>query len=202
MPGAERRRLGSVVALVAAALLAVVFWGGYGHHWHWTGFRQHDTLWDWLEMLALPLAVAIAPLWARHGRNLQRTQRLLLAAASAAFVLLVVVGYAADLRWTGFPGNRLWDWLELLVLPLAVATIPVWYELRGGLSGLQLALLAGGALALAVLALGGYLDDWDWTGFQGNTLFDWLHLFLAPLLLPLVLVPAVRSWVEGERGGG
>jgi hypothetical protein len=87
----------------------------------------------------------------------------------------------------------LWDWLELLVLPLVVATLPVWVELStppawfrvGGLA----ALVVFGAIVVA-----GYTLHWRWTGFQGNTLFDWLHLLVAPLLLPLVVVPAAGSW--------
>ena len=86
MPGAERRRTRSAVAVALVAALAVVLWGGYRDHWHWTGFHQHNTLWDWLEMLALPLAVGIAPLWARHGRSLRRTQRLLLATLALALL--------------------------------------------------------------------------------------------------------------------
>jgi MFS family permease len=199
MTTALSRRTGvRTAALAFAAGTAIVLWGGYRRHWHWTGFHKNDTLWDWLEMLALPVAVAIAPLWARQGRRLDRRRRTALAACAAGFVALVVVGYAADLHWTGFPGNRLWDWLELLVLPLAVATLPIWYELHGERRRRVHATLAVAAAVLAVLALGGYLGGWTWTGFRGNTLFDWLHLFLAPLLLPLVLVPAVRGWFARE----
>ena len=39
-----------------------------------------------------------------------------------------------------------------------------------------------------VLVLGGYLLHWTWTGFEGNTLWNWLGLFLVPFLLPLVLL--------------
>ncbi len=185
----------AVAAIAAAAL--VVLWGGYDHGWSWTGFHAHDTLWDWLELLALPIAVAVAPIWARHRRRLDRRRRILLAGAATAFVVLVVVGYAADLRWTGFPGNRLWDWLELLVLPFTVAMIPVWWELDT-LHPRTVAALAAAALALAVVALGGYADHWRWTGFEGNTLYDWLRLFLAPLLLPLIFIPAARAWMTPD----
>jgi ABC-type glycerol-3-phosphate transport system permease component len=39
------------------------------------------------------------------------------------------------------------------------------------------------AVVLVVLALGGYLRGWDWTGFKGNTLWDWLHLLVLPVTL-------------------
>ncbi len=35
------------------------------------------------------------------------------------------------------------------------------------------------------------VSPWAWTGFTGNTLWDWLHLLLLPLLLPVVVVPAL-----------
>ena len=34
------------------------------------------------------------------------------------------------------------------------------------------------------LVLAGYLAHWRWTGFTGNTVWDWLHLLLLPLLVP------------------
>jgi hypothetical protein len=34
---------------------------------------------------------------------------------------------------------------------------------------------------------------WSWTGFSGNTLWDWLHLLLLPLLIPAVVAPALTS---------
>jgi hypothetical protein len=33
----------------------------------------------------------------------------------------VIAGYALRWRWTGYPGNALWDRLQLLLLPLVVA---------------------------------------------------------------------------------
>ena len=196
-PAFRRGRARGVGAAAVAAAALIVLWGGYDRHWRWTGFQSHDTLWDWLELLVLPIAVAIVPLWARRRHRMDRTRRALIAAAATAFVVLVVVGYAADLRWTGFPGNRLWDWLELLVLPFAIVMIPVWWELEH-LRPRTVALLAAAALALTVVALGGYLAHWRWTGFQGNTLYDWLRLFLAPLLLPLLFIPAARSWLTPD----
>lgn len=42
------------------------------------------------------------------------------------------------------------------------------------------------ALALAIfllLILGGYIFNWTWTGFRGNTVWDWLKLLVLPVVL-------------------
>ncbi len=64
-----------------------------------------------------------------------------------------------------------------------------------------------GAAALTVVVLwGGYSHRWRWTGINGKTatLWDWL----LPLLLPLVIVPALKpvataglTDIEDERTG-
>jgi hypothetical protein len=36
-----------------------------------------------------------------------------------------------------------------------------------------------------------YTQGWDWTGFEGNTLFDWLKLIFLPVVIPLVVIPLV-----------
>jgi hypothetical protein len=178
--------------LLAAAVLVVLLWGGYDARWGWTGF-EHAELWDWLHVFVLPLAVVAAPLWLRHRHRLGRRRRLAVAIPVLCFVLLVVAGYAWDLGWTGFPGNELWDWLELLLLPLAIGLIPVWTELGGGVRGRHLVAAAAATVFLLVAIVGGYAGHWHWTGFRGNTLFDWLQLFIAPLLLPFVVVPLVEA---------
>ena len=38
----------------------------------------------------------------------------------------------------------------------------------------------------------GYLGGWALDRLTGNTLWDWLHLLLLPLLLPTVVVPSLR----------
>ena len=190
--GSSLRRLGVACAVFVSA---VILWGGYDHHWHWTGLGSSVTLWDWLHLLLLPLAAAVVPLWAQHGRELDGRRRAWLAMTAASFAVLVVCGYAFNLHWTGFPGNRLWDWLELLVLPLAVATFPVWRELSDGLTRRHKIGAAVGLVVFAIVVVGGYSFGWKWTGFQGNTLFDWLELLAAPIALPLLLAPAVKTWV-------
>jgi uncharacterized membrane protein len=185
--------------VAAACAFVVVLWGGYARDWRWTGFQPDAKLWDWLHVFVLPLAIVAAPLWLRHRGQLGGRQRLMLAVPVACFALLVAAGYAFDLGWTGFPGNELWDWLELLLLPLAIALMPVWVELAGGIRGWHVALAAAFAAFLLVAIVGGYRDHWHWTGFRGNTLFDWIQLFVAPLLLPFVLVPLVEATMAPAR---
>jgi hypothetical protein len=180
-------RWSTAVAVVAAS--AIVMWGGYGHHWSWTGISAKSaTLWDWLNLLMLPIAVAILPLWVSRHTRVGRRHKAIGLSVLVAFAVVVVAGYTIPWGWTGFVGNKLWDWLELLVLPLTVALIPVALDLRDNWgarhSFVAMTLLA----AFLVVVLGGYLGDWGWTGFRGNTLWNWLHLWLLPLLIPLLLV--------------
>jgi hypothetical protein len=109
----------------------------------------------------------------------------------SVFALVVLIGYTVPWGWTGFEGNRLWDWLELLALPVAVALTPVYNELRASWTRRHTLLLLAGLTVFVAIVLGGYLGKWSWTGFRGNTLWDWLHLLLLPLLLPTVVVPAL-----------
>jgi MFS family permease len=188
-----RARQLRVVTVAVACAFVVVLWGGYDRDWGWTGFQPDAKLWDWLHVFVLPLAVVAAPLWLRYRDQLGRRRRLLLTIPIVCFAVLVAAGYAFDLGWTGFPGNELWDWLELLLLPLAIGLMPVWVELAGGLQRRHVALATAAAAFLLVAIVGGYHDHWHWTGFRGNTLFDWMELFIAPLVLPFVLVPVVEA---------
>ena len=47
-----------------------------------------------------------------------------------AFALLVSAGYGFDWRWTGFPGNTLWDWLHLLLVPFVLPIVLAWFSTR------------------------------------------------------------------------
>jgi hypothetical protein len=184
------RRAWLTGGVLAAAL---VLWGGYSRHWAWTGINGSTaTLWDWLHLLALPFAVGVLPIWLSHRTRVHVPHRRAALALLGAFVALVTAGYLVPWAWTGFVGNTLWDWLNLVALPLAVALMPVYRDLRRHWAPRHSwsAAVALGLLAGAVLM--GYLGGWRWTGFEGNTLWDWLHLLLLPLLLPTVVVPSLR----------
>jgi uncharacterized membrane protein len=194
----RRRRIGGL-RLLAAALVAAVLVGGYQAHWSWTGISgQTATLWDWFELLLLPITVATLPLWLTKRQALDSRRKAAGLALLAAFAVLVVLGYTVPWSWTGFPDNHLWDWINLLLLPLVVATFPIWPEIRSELRMHHHVLLVAAAGGLVVCALGGYLWGWTWTGFQGNTLWDWLHLLLLPLVIPTLLLPAALAITAGQ----
>ena len=182
--------MGAGPALVAIAV--VILWGGYGRHWSWTGINGHTaTLWDWLHLLLLPIAVAVLPLWLSRRTTIGRRHKAVAAACITAFVVFTFAGYAIPWHWTGFTGNRLWDWLELLALPVAVGLVPLYGELREGWS-IRHSVIVGAALGVfTAVVIAGYVVPWHWTGFTGNTLWDWMNLLLLPLLLPTVIVPVL-----------
>ncbi len=190
---ADRRLVLALLAAMAAvfALLAI---GGYGMGWRWTGLSRSVTLWDWLQMLALPVALGLAPVLLRHRRRLTRRHHRMVGSVLALFAVLVLLGYLVPWAWTGFTGNTLWDWLELALLPLVVGTASLWAD-RGWPSGRLRLLGLVGLLLFAGLVLAGYLVPWSWTGFRGNTAWDWVKLLLLPVLVPLVLIPTVVGLV-------
>ena len=204
----RRRTIGTQRSVLAAVLtvsvaFAVLVVGGYGLHWRWTGLSHSITLWDWLQVLALPIALGIAPVLMRHRRTMHSRHRRALGAAAIGFAALVAAGYLVPMRWTGFTGNTLWEWLSLLLLPAVVATASVWAT--GWPPTRKHAIVVGAiAVALLAVALPGYLAPWTWTGFAGNTAWDWVKLLLLPLLVPIALIGPVSTYVAGrlEAAGG
>jgi hypothetical protein len=189
---------GWTVALGLVAALGVLLWGGYRGGWTWTGFSDNDTLWDWLQLLLLPIAVAALPLWLRHGDRIGSRRRRALGAGVGAFAALVAIGYLVPWRWTGFPGNTLWDWLSLVLLPVVVVLAGMWEELRHRVGPTHHVTAAALLVAIVALIVVGYARPWEWTGFPGNTLWDWIKLLAVPLILPTIVVPAALGWFSAE----
>jgi hypothetical protein len=190
----DRRRTRGSVAAVFVVAVAVVVWGGYGRGWSWTGLTTNATLWAWLKLLALPLSLASLPLWLRSHRRMAATRRAPFVVVTVVFGAVVVLGYSLHWRWTGFAGNTLWDWFEVLLLPVVIATAQYWSAERVVEARHRYLLVVIG-LAFVMFAVCAYLVPIGWSGFTGNTLWDWVRLLLIPLLMPLVLVPAVTNWV-------
>ncbi len=107
------------LAIISVVLLAFLALGGYFFNWTWTGF-QGNTLWDWLQLLVLPLTLTTATTWFSKGTTWRKEWSAFLVLLLIALVVLAVGGYGMNWTWTGFQGNTFWDWLKLLLLPIAL----------------------------------------------------------------------------------
>jgi len=189
------RRYAGTTLLVA---VLVLLWGGYIKGWKWTGFQGNEQLWEWMHLLLLPIVVGTAPLWLRHREYVSRSRQRVFLIAAAAFAVFVAAGYLVPLNWTGFPGNTLWNWLSLLLLPVAVTCARYLPSMVRSLRRRHRLAVAALAVIWCVTIVGGYAWHWTWTGYQGNTLWDWLQLLLLPLLVPTVLMTAALKWISDK----
>jgi len=196
-----RRRTWWWAYLAAAVLMLGYVWAGYVEGWTWTGLSPQVTLWDWLEGLALPVTVALVPLLLRHREHLSRTHRVTGVTLLVAFGGLVMAGYLVPWAWTGFTGNTLWDWLSLALLPLVLATATLWRPPPRWAPRHSMLVTMSGTVAL-VLVFAGYLVPWAWTGFTGNTAWDWFKLLLLPVLLPTLVLPRLLDAAEEWMSAG
>jgi ABC-type Fe3+ transport system permease subunit len=82
----------------------------------------------------------------------------------------------------------------VVVLPLVLATLPLWYRTRARWRVQWRVVFGAVGAAFACLVVGGYAAGWTWTGFAGNTVFDWLRLLMVPFVLP-----ATVAWFAARR---
>ena len=130
----------------------------------------------------------------KYGTRSINPWTVALLVAALVLVVLAIGGYTLNWTWTGFKGNTLWDWLRLLILPLVLATVTMWFTERPKWRVEWTVLLVVIVLALVVLVIGSYVFKWTWTGFRGNTLWNWLEL----LVLPVALAVA-PMWVTAQE---
>lgn len=194
--GVSGRALLAAGAITTALIVVIV--GGYALRWSWTGMTANNQLWDWLQLLLLPVALASFPLWLRFSPYMSPARRRLLGAAVAAFAVFVLVGYLNPLRWTGFRGQTLWDWLTLIILPVSIVTVRVWPQSGRDVHRAHVAAATLLCVGLIVTVIGGYGAGWRWTGYEGNTLWDWLTLVLAPVAVTTILVPTFAKLLTGR----
>lgn len=199
-PGRRARTRASrnVAWAAAAAATIVVIVGSYAGHWTWTGFTANGQVWDWMQLLLLPVAIGTFPLWLRFSGQMSAARRNLLGVAVLGFTAFAVAGYLVPLTWTGFRGHTLWNWLTLIVLPATITTATVWPKI-GRPRRLAFCAVAG-ALGVAWIAtvIGGYAGGWTWTGYPGTTLWEWVQLLLAPIAITTVVVPQLVKLVTGN----
>jgi uncharacterized membrane protein len=189
-------------AVLGIALVAIVvgFIGGYAFNWSWTGFNSSNQVWDWLNLLLLPVALATFPLWLAFSKYMSDARRRALGAGVLVFAAFVVAGYLAPLGWSGFRGQTLWDWMTLILLPVAVLTVKVWPSSGRDVKAFHIAAVMLIAVGLVVTVVGGYEGHWAWTGYPGNTLWDWLQLALAPVAVTTVIIPTLTNFASGRAG--
>ena len=121
--------------------------------------------------------------------------RWVVAVAAITVACLVVGGYGMGWRWTGLSrGVPLWDWLQALLLPVALGLTPVLLLQRDRLRRLHAVLILTCIALAAALVAAGYLVPLVWTGFPGHTLWDWFELALLPLV-----VTAAPIWLKANR---
>ena len=118
--------------------------------------------------------------------------RFTLPALVVGFVLIVAAGYAFKWRWTGFnKDDQLWDLMHVVLLPVVLATLPLWYRTRERWMVGWRWVLGGVVAGFIVVVIGGYTLGWTWTGFPGNTFWNWLELLALP-----VVVAFLPLWFE------
>ena len=122
-----------LVAIIV--ILVVLEIGTYAFNWTWTGFKANNTVWDWLKLLLLPIALAAVPIWFTAEEEQQRIWLAQLKWVLLAIVLVLAVlfigSYALNWTWTGFQANgTLWDWMSLLLVPITVAALPILYSIH------------------------------------------------------------------------
>jgi hypothetical protein len=194
-------RRDATYVLVVAGLVALI--GGYAGPWKWTGFEANGQVWDWLNLLLLPVVLGTIPLWIQNREYIGKGRRIIYGAFLVAFTGFVIAGYLVPISWTGFSNQKLWNWIELLVLPAALAITAaltsrgIRYQgrlLRPYERGMVIALMAGWIITI----IGGYALQWAWTGYPKNTLWDWLEMLLVPLVFPTILLPFLLKWTSGN----
>lgn len=193
--GTILRTLAFATFAVAAIVMII---GGYVLKWKWTGFDANKQLWDWIGLLLLPVAFGAFPLWLKFSGYMSPARRRLLGSVVVVVIAFVLVGYLDPLAWTGFQGQTLWNWLTLIILPLSLMTIRLWPESGRDVRRGHLVLAAVVVAGLIVTVIGGYAANWAWTGYQGNTLWDWLQLLLAPVAVSTCVVPTLINLVSGR----
>jgi hypothetical protein len=186
-----------VVCAGLALALAVVLIGGYALRWSWTGFTANNQLWDWMQLLLLPVALATFPLWLRFSPYISPGRRRLLGATVLVFAVFVLLGYVNPITWTGFRGQKLWDWLTLVILPVSIVTVRLWPQSGRDLRRRHVVVAGVLAAGLITTMIGGYCSGWSWTGYRGNTLWDWLTLVLAPVAVTTIVVPVLARRLTG-----
>lgn len=115
-----------------------------------------------------------------------------------AFVVFVILANLLGWKWTGFISNSLWDWLKFLIIPVALVLVYcLWFTMsdrqrrqwaRNRWRIFWISLFAMVLIAFIILAIGTDHWGWAWTGFAGNSLWEWISLLFLPVTLTGVTI--------------
>jgi hypothetical protein len=109
----RRQVLRSVGIIVAIALLISIF-GGYYFGWEWTGLVKDAnfpmrTLWDWMKLLIIPVAIAGGTIWfnqREQDRQQKQTRHSAMVEALQGEGKGSVAHVAVQVREDGLPDNK------------------------------------------------------------------------------------------------
>lgn len=66
----KRHPVITILILFAIAIILTILIGGYKLNWAWTGFsgttESYKTLYDWMQLLFIPVVLAVAGFWFNH----------------------------------------------------------------------------------------------------------------------------------------
>ncbi len=76
----KQHPVATVLISLSALLVVLVILGGYKFNWDWTGFngsnKSGKTLWDWMQLLFIPVVLAVAGFWFNHRERKIEQQRV------------------------------------------------------------------------------------------------------------------------------
>ncbi len=86
----------------------------------------------------LPLSTSLPPTESKRRTTERRLLwRVLLGGVLAVLITVIIGGYVFDWKWTGFSGKELWDWWQLLFLPVTLAVLGLVFNARQNQTSLQ-----------------------------------------------------------------
>jgi uncharacterized protein YjbI with pentapeptide repeats len=76
----KQHPVATVLISLSALLVVLVLLGGYKFNWDWTGFsgsnKSGKTLWDWMQLLFIPVVLAAAGFWFNDRERKIEQQRV------------------------------------------------------------------------------------------------------------------------------
>lgn len=87
--------------------------------------RSEDEVWRISSIEEADTSTGVSDRLSRIWRT-AIGQRILVACTLAAAAIFILLAYNYGWQWTGFVKRKLWDWLDLLIIPLALGIGTLW----------------------------------------------------------------------------